>query len=100
MARKKFSVREVFEKESKKVGTSEGRNIGTSAGRKVRISEGKKVGKDKKSFSIEKGVVEDLEVLAWYTERSASEVVEEALRQYIASNKELLEKAREVREAR
>lgn len=92
MARKKFSVGEIFK--------DEGREVGTSEGKKVGLTEGKKVGKDKKSFSIERNVLNDLEVLAWYMDRSSSQVVEEAIRNYVASNKETLEKAREVRETR
>jgi hypothetical protein len=82
MNRKKFSVSEIFEKESGKVG----------------IPESRKVGKSKKSFSIKRDVIEDLEVLAWYMEKSSSQVVEEALKRYIANNKKMLDKAREIRE--
>jgi hypothetical protein len=82
--RKKFSIGEMFEKEGKKVGTSESR----------------KVGKDKRSFSIEKNVVDDLEILAWYTEKSASQVVEEALKQYLSNNEKLLGKAKEIKRSK
>jgi hypothetical protein len=85
MARKKFSVVDIFDKdESKKVG-------------KYEDSSSKKV---KKSFSLRPDVFNDIEVLAWYMEKSTSEGVEEALRLYISSNKKLLEKAKEIRESK
>ncbi len=84
MARKKLSVVDIFGKE----------------GKKVVESESKKVRKIKKSFSIREDVFDDLETLAWYMEKSSSEAVEEALRLYVASNKKLFEKAREIRESK
>jgi hypothetical protein len=82
MARKKFSVIDIFDKEE---------------GKKVVTSDSKKVRKVKKSFSIRQNVFDDLEALAWYMEKSSSEAVEDALRAYIANNKKLLEKAKEIR---
>lgn len=69
-------------------------------GKKVGQSEREADVKGRKSFSIDKDVIEDLETLAWYTEKSASEVVEDALKSYMASNSHLLEKAKEMREAK
>ena len=85
MARKKFSVIDIFDKDEST---------------KVVKSESKKILKVKKSFSIRSDVFSDIEVLGWYMEKSTSEAVEEALRLYISSNKKLLEKAREVRESK
>jgi hypothetical protein len=69
-------------------------------GKKVEQSERGTEVKGRKSFSIDKNVIEDLETLAWYMEKSASEVVEDALKSYMASNTHLLEKAKEMREAK
>jgi hypothetical protein len=85
MGRKKFSVVDIFEKDVSK---------------KVLKSESMKILKVKKSFSIRSDVFNDIEVLAWYMEKSTSEAVEEALRIYISSNKKLLEKAKEIRESK
>ncbi len=85
MGRKKFSVVDIFEKDE---------------GKKVLKSERTKILKVKKSFSIRSDVFDDIEVLAWYMEKSTSEAVEEALRIYISSNKKLLEKAKEIRESK
>lgn len=85
MGRKKFSVVDIFEKDVSK---------------KVLKSESTKILKVKKSFSIRSDVFSDIEVLAWYMEKSTSEAVEEALRMYISSNKKLLEKAKEIRESK
>lgn len=85
MGRKKFSVVDIFEKDVSK---------------KVLKSESTKILKVKKSFSIRSDVFNDIEVLAWYMEKSTSEAVEEALRIYISSNKKLLEKAKEIRESK
>lgn len=85
MARKKFSVIDIFDKEG---------------GKKVVKSESTKVLKVKKSFSIRSDVFNDMETLAWYMEKSTSEAVEEALRLYLSSNKKLLEKAKEIRESK
>jgi hypothetical protein len=85
MGRKKFSVVDIFEKDE---------------GKKVLKSESTKILKVKKSFSIRSDVFSDIEVLAWYMEKSISEAVEEALRLYISSNKKLLEKAKEIRESK
>lgn len=85
MARKKFSVVDIFDKDE---------------GKKVVKSEGTKVRKVKKSFSIRSDVFDELETLAWYMEKSCSEAVEDALRTYIANNKKLLEKAKEIRESK
>ena len=85
MGRKKFSVVDIFEKDASK---------------KVLKSESTKILKVKKSFSIRSDVFNDIEVLAWYMEKSTSEAVEEALRIYISSNKKLLEKAKEIRESK
>ena len=85
MARKKFSVVDIFDKDE---------------GKKVRKSEDIRILKVKKSFSLRSDVFDDMEVLAWYMEKSTSEAVEEALRLYISSNKKLLEKAKEIRESK
>ncbi len=85
MARKKFSVVDIFDKDD---------------GKKVVKSESTRILKVKKSFSIRSDVFGDIEALAWYMEKSTSEAVEEALRLYTASNKKLLEKAKEVRESK
>lgn len=85
MARKKFSVIDIFDKDE---------------GKKVVKSEGTRILKVKKSFSIRSDVFSDIETLAWYMEKSTSEAVEEALRLYISSNKKLLEKAKEIKEIR
>jgi len=85
MARKKFSVIDIFDKDE---------------GKKVGKSESTKILKVKKSFSIRIDVFSDIEILAWYMEKSTSEAVEEALRLYTSSNKKLLEKAKEIRESK
>jgi hypothetical protein len=85
MARKKFSVIDIFDKEK---------------GKKVVKSESTRILKVKKSFSIRSDVFSDMEALAWYMEKSTSEAVEEALRLYISGNKKLLEKAKEIRESK
>ena len=85
MARKKFSVIDIFDKDE---------------GKKVVKSEGTRILKVKKSFSIRSDVFGDIEALAWYMEKSTSEAVEEALRLYISTNKKLLEKAKEIRESK
>lgn len=85
MARKKFSVIDIFDKDE---------------GTKVVKSESTRILKVKKSFSIRSDVFGDIEALAWYMEKSTSEAVEEALRLYISSNKKLLEKAKEIRESK
>lgn len=85
MVRKKFSVIDIFDKDE---------------GKKIGKSESKRILKVKKSFSIRSDVFSDIEVLAWYMEKSTSEAVEEALRLYISSKKKLLEKAKDVRESK
>ncbi len=56
--------------------------------------------KKKRSYSVDMGVCDDLEVLAWYQGKSSSAVVEELLRQYLGRNRQLLEKAITVRNGR
>ncbi len=85
MARKKFSVIDIFDKDE---------------GKKVVRSESTRILKVKKSFSIRSDVFDDIEVLAWYMEKSTSEGVEEALRLYLSSNKKLLEQAKEIKESK
>ncbi len=85
MARKKFSVIDIFDKDE---------------GKKVVKSESTGILKVKKSFSIRSDVFDDIEVLAWYMEKSTSEGVEEALRLYLSSNKKLLEQAKEIKESK
>jgi hypothetical protein len=85
MARKKFSVVDIFDKDE---------------GKKVVKSESTRILKVKKSFSIRSDVFNDIEALAWYIEKSTSEAVEEALRLYISGNKKLLDKAKEIRESK
>jgi hypothetical protein len=82
--RHQASLSEIFRDVGKKVGQSE---------RETDV-------KGRKSFSIDKAVIDDLETLAWYMEKSASEVVEDALKSYMTSNSHLLEKAKEMREAK
>jgi hypothetical protein len=85
MAKKKFSVIDIFDKDE---------------GKKVVKSESTKILKIKKSFSIRSDVFSDIETLAWYMEKSTSEAVEEGLKLYISNNKKLLEKAKEMRESK
>jgi hypothetical protein len=85
MAKKKFSVIDIFDKDE---------------GKKVVKSESTKILKIKKSFSIRSDVFSDIEALAWYMEKSTSETVEEGLKLYISNNKRLLEKAKEIRESK
>ena len=56
--------------------------------------------KKKRSYSVDMKLCEDLEILAWYTSRSSSSVVEELIRKHLQHNKSVLLKAREVRNAR
>ena len=53
--------------------------------------------KKKRSYSVDMGVCDDLEVLAWYAGRSSSSIVEELVRRYLSQNRTTLEKARDVR---
>jgi hypothetical protein len=85
MAKKKFSVIDIFDKDE---------------GKKVVKPESMKILKIKKSFSIRSDVFSDIETLAWYMEKSTSEAVEEGLKLYISNNKKLLEKAKEIRESK
>jgi hypothetical protein len=85
MARKKFSVIDIFDKDE---------------GKKVVKSENTKILKIKKSFSIRSDVFSDIEALAWYMAKSTSETVEEGLKLYVSNNKKLLEKAKEIRESK
>jgi hypothetical protein len=85
MAKKKFSVIDIFDKDE---------------GKKVVRPESMKILKIKKSFSIRSDVFSDIEALAWYMEKSTSEAVEEGLKLYISNNKKLLEKAKEIRESK
>lgn len=75
-------------------------DIFRDVGKKISKSGTEKEVKGRKSFTIDKGVIDDLESLAWYMERSSSEVVEEAIRIYIETNKKLLEKAKEIKSAK
>ena len=75
-------------------------DIFRDVGKKINKPSAEKEVKGRKSFSIDKNVIDDLETLAWYIEKSSSEVVEEAIRVYIADNKKLLEKAKEIKEAK
>jgi hypothetical protein len=43
---------------------------------------------------------EELELLAWYMDRSSSSVVEDLVRKHLSQNRTLLEKAREVKRGR
>jgi hypothetical protein len=102
----------VAKSEGKKVRKSEGVRVGKSGSRKVARPEGRKVEKsnrkkveksesekkDKRSFSIAKSLLSELRLIAWYKDQSDSSIMEEALKQYLRSNKSTLEKARELRE--
>jgi hypothetical protein len=52
--------------------------------------------KGKKSISIEKELIEELELLAWYQRKTHSEIVEDALRMYLSQNQKVIKKAKEV----
>ena len=52
--------------------------------------------KGKKSISIEKELIEELELLAWYQRKTHSEIVEDALRMYLSQNQKMIKKAKEV----
>jgi len=69
-------------------------------GKKISKARSEKEVKGRKSFTIDKDTIDDLETLAWYIEKSSSEVVEEAIRIYIDNNKKLLEKAKEIKDAK
>jgi hypothetical protein len=56
--------------------------------------------KKKRSYSVDMGLCEDLELLAWYQDRSSSSVVEELIRKHLQHNRALLQKARDVHSAR
>ena len=56
--------------------------------------------KKKRSYSVDMKLCEDLEILSWYLARSSSSVVEELIRKHLSHNKSVLQKAREVRDAR
>ncbi len=56
--------------------------------------------KKKRSYSVDRRLCEDLELLSWYQGRSSSSVVEELLRQHLQQNRALVAKAREIRNAR
>jgi len=53
--------------------------------------------KKKRSYSVDMGVCDDLEVLAWYLGRSSSSVVEELVRRYLSHHRATLDKARDIR---
>ncbi len=75
-------------------------DIFRDVGKKISKSRSEKEVKGRKSFTIDKDAIDDLETLAWYIEKSSSEVVEEAIRIYIDNNKKLLEKAKEIKDAK
>lgn len=56
--------------------------------------------KKKRSYSVDMGVCEDLELLAWYQRKSSSSVVEELVRRYLSGHREEIEKARTVQVSR
>jgi hypothetical protein len=56
--------------------------------------------KKKRSYSVDMGVCEDLETLAWYQQKSSSSVVEELVRRYLSSHREEIEKARTLQASR
>lgn len=64
------------------------------------VASDEKHSKKKRSYSVDMGVCDDLEVLAWYQGKSSSSVVEALLRGYLARNRQLLEKAIAVRNGR
>ncbi len=72
-------------------------DIFRDVGKKISKSGAEREVKGRKSFSIDKYVIDDLETLAWYMEKSSSEVVEEAIRVYVENNSKLLEKAKEIK---
>lgn len=75
-------------------------DIFRDVGKKISRSGGEREVKGRKSFSIDKNVINDLETLAWYMEKSSSEVVEEAVRVYIENNSNLLGKAKDIKDAK
>jgi hypothetical protein len=75
--------------EDKKAVKSEGAKIETSEGKKVQKSESEK--KDKKSFSIAKGIFEEVKLLAWFMDKSDSAIVEVALQRYLSEHLEYRE---------
>ena len=56
--------------------------------------------KKKRSYSVDMKLCEDLEVLSWYQGRSSSSVVEELMRKHLQHNRNLVSKAREIRDSR
>ncbi len=70
------------------------------AGKASSVASDEKHSKKKRSYSVDMGVCDDLEVLAWYQGKSSSAVVEDLLRQYLGRNRQLLEKAIAVRNGR
>ena len=56
--------------------------------------------KKKRSYSVDMKLCEDLELLAWYQDRSSSSVVEDLMRRYLSQHRLLVDKAREVKAAR
>lgn len=83
MARKKFSVKKIFKRDDMAVLQEDENTV-------IQKEKGKK------SFNIEKDVLNDLELLAWYFNKTYSEVAEEAFKTYIEHKKEVVKKAREM----
>lgn len=52
--------------------------------------------KKKRSYSVDMGICDDLELIAWYRRRSSSSIVEELMKRYVAGHRDELEKARQV----
>lgn len=53
--------------------------------------------KKKRSYSVDMSICADLEDVAWFMGRSSSSIVEDLMRKYIQSHRDLLEKARAVK---
>jgi hypothetical protein len=70
------------------------------SGKATAVASDEKHSKKKRSYSVDMGVCDDLEVLAWYQGKSSSAVVEDLLRQYLGRNRQFLEKAIAVRNGR
>ena len=85
MVKKKLRMKELFEEDEKTVIKDISNNVLPKE-------------KGKKSFNMHKDVLDDLELLAWYYDRTYSEIAEEALRNYLTKEGKVLSKARELRE--
>ena len=90
MPKKKSNIYDNILPGGRKPGGTEYRNTG--------IQEEK--AKLKKSFNVDEDIKEDLRLLCWYYEKSFTELTNEALKYYLESKKEILKKARQLRESK